>query len=230
PLQHQPQRVRVGDVVVVVEVGRGSHPVDVGAGAEAWPVAPEHDRACTADVDERLRQLGDERCVEGVAHVRSRHRHVQEAAVPFDPQRAHALHRKLAGMLRGALAAALTPLREGGSVLDEAAIGPYLDFLAASGLDGLLVLGTTGEGILLTVAERRRVAEHYLEGSLPVIVHAGAQTTADTVALAAHAAVSGAAGVAVIGPPYFQLDEAALLAHLAEAARACAPLPFYVYE
>ena len=115
-------------------------------------------------------------------------------------------------------------------MLDEAAIGPYLDFLAASGLDGLLVLGTTGEGILLTVAERRRVAERYLEGPLPVIVHAGAQTTGDTVALAAHAAASGAAGVAVIGPPYFQLDEAALLAHLAEAARACAPLPFYVYE
>jgi dihydrodipicolinate synthase/N-acetylneuraminate lyase len=36
--------------------------------------------------------------------------------------------------------------------------------------------------------------------------------------------------VAVIGPPYFPLDEDALLAHFAAAARACAPLPFYVYE
>jgi dihydrodipicolinate synthase/N-acetylneuraminate lyase len=133
-------------------------------------------------------------------------------------------------MLRGALAAAVTPLRDDGAGLDEDAFRPYLDFLAAGGLDGILALGTTGEGILLSAAERRRAAELFLEGPLPVIVHAGAQTTAETVALAEHAAASGAAGVAVIGPPYYAYDDAALLAHFAAAARACAPLPFYVYE
>ena len=133
-------------------------------------------------------------------------------------------------MLRGALAAALTPLRDGGSALDEDAFEPYCAFLADGGLDGLLALGTTGEGILLSVAERRRAAELFVAGPLPVIVHCGAQTTADTVALAEHAAELGAAGVAVIGPPYFGLDDEALLAHFAAAAEACAPLPFYVYE
>src|SRR5436190_115666 len=133
-------------------------------------------------------------------------------------------------MVRGALAAAVTPLRDDGAALDEDAFGPYLDFLAAGGLDGILALGTTGEGILLSAAERRRAAELFLEGPLPVIVHAGAQTTAETVALAEHAAASGAAGVAVIGPPYYALDDDALLAHFAAAARAAEPLPFYVYE
>ena len=133
-------------------------------------------------------------------------------------------------MVRGTLAAALTPLRDDGAALDEDALGPYLDFLAAGGLDGILALGTTGEGILLSAAERRRAAELFLEGPLPVIVHAGAQTTAETAALAEHAAASGAAGVAVIGPPYYPLDEDALLAHFAAAARAAEPLPFYVYE
>jgi dihydrodipicolinate synthase/N-acetylneuraminate lyase len=133
-------------------------------------------------------------------------------------------------MLRGALAAALTPLRDGGSALDEEAFGPYCAFLAAGGLDGVLALGTTGEGILLSVPERRRAAELFAAGPLPVIVHCGAQTTADTVALAEHAAELGAAGVAVIGPPYFGLDDEALLAHFVAAAQACAPLPFYVYE
>src|SRR5438128_2972237 len=133
-------------------------------------------------------------------------------------------------MLRGALAAALTPLREEGAALDEDGFGPYLDFLAAAGLDGILALGTTGEGILLSAAERRRVAEHFVDGPLPVIVHCGAQTTAETAALAEHAAASGAAGVAVIGPPYYAFDDEALLRHFAAAARACAPLPFYVYE
>jgi dihydrodipicolinate synthase/N-acetylneuraminate lyase len=133
-------------------------------------------------------------------------------------------------MLRGALAAAVTPLRDEGAALDEDAFRPYLEFLAAAGLDGILALGTTGEGILLSAAERRRAAELFLGGSLPVIVHCGAQTTAETVALAGHAAEAGSAGVAVIGPPYYAFDERALLTHFAAAAHACAPLPFYVYE
>src|SRR5436190_1606957 len=57
-------------------------------------------------------------------------------------------------MLRGALAAAVTPLRDEGAALDEEAFRPYVDFLAAAGLDGILALGTTGEGILLSAAER----------------------------------------------------------------------------
>src|SRR3954449_2327488 len=133
-------------------------------------------------------------------------------------------------MLRGALAAALTPLRDEGTVLDEEAFGPYLEFLAAGGLDGILALGTTGEGILLSAAERRRAAELFLEGPLPVIVHCGAQTTADTCALAAEPAPGGPAEVAVIAPPYFALDDEALLEHLAAAAQAAGEVPFYVYE
>jgi dihydrodipicolinate synthase/N-acetylneuraminate lyase len=136
-------------------------------------------------------------------------------------------------MIRGAFAAALTPLRDGGTAVDEEAVEPYVTFLADGGVDGILALGTTGEGMVLTVGERRRAAELFLaaaDGRLDVAVHAGAQTTADTAALAAHAAEAGAAGVAVIAPPYYPLDGLALEAHLAAAAEACAPLPFYVYE
>jgi dihydrodipicolinate synthase/N-acetylneuraminate lyase len=127
-------------------------------------------------------------------------------------------------------AAALTPLRQGGDGLDEAAFAPYVEFLHRGGVDGILALGTTGEGILLDTSERMRAAELFLDGRLDVIVNAGAQTTLATVELAAHAASRQAAGVAVIAPPYFQLDERALLAHFQAAARACEPLAFYVYE
>ena len=135
--------------------------------------------------------------------------------------------------LRGALAASVTPLREHGSALDEDAFGPLVDFFVREGLDGLLALGTAGEGILLSVGERRRVADLFLRAAgdrLQVAVHCGAQTTADTVALAAHAAEVGADAVVVIGPPYFSLDEKAQYAHFHAAAAACAPVPFYVYE
>jgi len=136
-------------------------------------------------------------------------------------------------VIYGALAAAVTPLRDGGTRLDEDAFGPVADFLAAGGLDGILALGTTGEGILLTVDERRRAAELYLEacrGRLEVAVHCGAQTTAETVTLAEHAASAGASAVAVIPPPYFPLSEESLFEHFRAAAEACAPVPFFLYE
>ncbi|HET7568212.1 MAG TPA: dihydrodipicolinate synthase family protein [Gaiellaceae bacterium] len=134
-------------------------------------------------------------------------------------------------MLRGAIAAAVTPLR--GGAFDEDAVEPYVDFLAGHGLDGILALGTTGEGVLFSVDERRAIAGAFVEAArdrLQVAVHAGAQSTRDTAALAEHAAAIGANAVAVIAPPYFALDEDELLAHFETAARACAPLPFYVYE
>jgi dihydrodipicolinate synthase/N-acetylneuraminate lyase len=127
-------------------------------------------------------------------------------------------------------AAALTPLRDDGRELDEGAFAPYLEFLHRAGIDGVLALGTTGEGILFDIHERMRVAERFLDGPLDVIVHCGAQTTLATAQLAAHAAARQAAGVAVIAPPYFQLDELALVAHFVASARACDPVPFYVYE
>jgi dihydrodipicolinate synthase/N-acetylneuraminate lyase len=136
-------------------------------------------------------------------------------------------------MLKGALAAAVTPLKDAGEALDEDAIAPYVDFLAAGGVDGLLALGTTGEGFLLPIEQRLRAAQLFVEaakGRLLVAIHCGAQSTWDTVELAAHAADIGADAVAVMAPPYFPLDEAELLAHLLAAARACAPTPFYVYE
>lgn len=136
-------------------------------------------------------------------------------------------------MLKGVLAAAVTPLRDEGAALDEDAFGAYADFLVAGGLDGILVLGTTGEGILLTVEERRRGAQLFLDaiaGRIQVAVHCGAQTTVDTVHLAQDAAQAGAAAVAVIGPPYYPFDEESLVRHFVAAAAACAPLPFYLYE
>ncbi|HET8528644.1 MAG TPA: dihydrodipicolinate synthase family protein [Gaiellaceae bacterium] len=133
--------------------------------------------------------------------------------------------------LRGAIAAALTPLR--GGAFDEDAVEPYVGFLEAGGLDGLLAMGTTGEGMLFDLDERCEIASAFVDAGrdrLQVAVHAGMQSTESTVALAEHAASIGADAVAVIPPPYFPLDDDALLAHLTAAARACAPVAFYVYE
>ncbi len=128
------------------------------------------------------------------------------------------------------IVAAATPLADAGTTLDERAIGPMVAFLEGHGADGVFCCGTTGEGMLLSMDERRQTAVAFravVQGKL--LVHAGAQTTADTTALAAHAASIGADGVAVIPPPYFPLDPEALTEHLVAAAAACAPLPFFIY-
>ena len=128
------------------------------------------------------------------------------------------------------IVAAATPLAPGGGSLDESAVWPMVRFLEERGADGIFACGTTGEGILLSTKERMRAVVVFraaVRGQL--FVHCGAQTTAETAALAAHAAEVGADAVAVIPPPYFPLDADALTAHFVAAAEACAPLPFYIY-
>ena len=58
----------------------------------------------------------------------------------------------------------------------------------------MLAFGTNGEGVLFSVAERQRGLRLFVEaaaGRLDVAAHCGAQTTADTVALAARCAGGG---------------------------------------
>jgi dihydrodipicolinate synthase/N-acetylneuraminate lyase len=135
--------------------------------------------------------------------------------------------------LAGAVVAAVTPMASGGRTIDVGALGSMTSFFADAGLDGVLACGTTGEGVLLHPDERRQITEAFVAArpaGFRVAVHAGAQSTADTVALAAHAQEAGADAVAVIAPPYFPLDDDELERHFVSAANACDPLPFYVYE
>ena len=107
-------------------------------------------------------------------------------------------------MLHGALAASVTPLTRAGAGLDEDAFEPLVDFFVRGGLDGILALGTAGEGILLDEDERRLAVDRFLQAAdrrLQVAVHCGAQSTAETARLAAHAAEVGADAAVVIGTP-----------------------------
>src|SRR5581483_11109220 len=88
---HLPHRVGVGHVLLEREAHGRTHPLDVGARAEARAVAGEDDRVHASDVDECLRQLADQLSVERVAPVRSRERDAQDRVVALDAQRAHGL-------------------------------------------------------------------------------------------------------------------------------------------
>jgi dihydrodipicolinate synthase/N-acetylneuraminate lyase len=136
--------------------------------------------------------------------------------------------------LSGVVVACITPLSQDGlSLAREDAFAAYYRFLLQQGVHGVFVCGTTGEGPLLSLDERKKVADlamKYVGGRIPVIVHAGAITTDQAVDLARHAASIGADGIAVVTPFFYPLDEEAIFRHYRTVAGAVPHLPVYLYN
>ena len=133
----------------------------------------------------------------------------------------------------GPFAAMVTPFTDDGQAVSEARLRAYCDFLIDRGIGGLFAFGTTGEWPLLAEAERTagaRVLVQQARGRVPVIVHAGAHGTEQAVRLAVGAREAGADAVSLISPPFFPLDEEALLQHFTAVARAVAGFPVFLYN
>lgn len=106
------------------------------------------------------------------------------------------------------------------------------DLFASQGLDGIYVGGSTGQWPLLTIDERKAIAERVVavaKGRLPVMVHVGAISTADSVDLAKHAARIKADAVSAVGPIYFTYSADAVFEHLRQIASAT-DLPLFGYH
>src|SRR5687767_12981859 len=77
-------------------------------------------------------------------------------------------------MFSGAMTAMVTPFREG--KLDEGRLKEQIDYQIASGIDGLVPVGTTGESPTLDFDEHERVISltvEYARGRAPVIAGTG---------------------------------------------------------
>ena len=134
--------------------------------------------------------------------------------------------------LRGVFVPLVTPFDAAGEV-DPDALRRLVDYLIGAGVHGLFVGGTTGEFPLLSTAERRQVAEIVADraaGRVPVVVHAGAPSTRETIELARHARAIGAPAVAVVAPYYFPLSDDALVAHYARLSESVPGLPVLLYN
>lgn len=130
----------------------------------------------------------------------------------------------------GAWPALLTPSTQGGGV-DTDMLRSLTAYLLERGVDGLYLCGSTGEGVFLSVAERRQVVETVLDvvaSRVPVIVHVGAVATRHAVELALHAREAGADGVASILPPFSRAVAETYL-HYETIAASVPELPFYPY-
>lgn len=134
--------------------------------------------------------------------------------------------------LQGVVVPIMTPFDAAGE-FDPTATKRLVNYLIKRGVHGLFPCGTTGEGFLLSLDERRRVAETVIDaasGRIPVIIHSGAANTADTLALTTHANAAGADAVAVIPPFVYHHCDAALMKHYLTVANSVPDLPVLLYN
>jgi N-acetylneuraminate lyase len=130
---------------------------------------------------------------------------------------------------RGILPAAVTPFDAAGK-FNPGAFEQLLARFYAAGAHGVYVCGSTGEGMLQSVAQRQAVTEAAVQHSpagKQVLVHVGAYTTADAVALAQHSARAGAHAVSAL-PPTGSYSFAEIKAYYHAIATA-SDLPLLIY-
>ena len=135
-------------------------------------------------------------------------------------------------MIRGVLLPIITPFDEKVRV-DEEIMRQLVDFHIKAGIQGLFVLGSTGQGPAMTVEERKKTAAIALDQAqsrVPVVIHVGTPDAGSSVELAEHAAEHKADAVAIV-PPYYYSDhsEYEIIEHYKAVAKAV-PLPIFIYE
>ena len=127
-------------------------------------------------------------------------------------------------LFEGVFPAIITPFDSDGNV-DSVALREVVRFQIDRGVDGFFVCGTMGEGVLMSVEQRKITAETVIGeagGKASVIVHVGATNTAECIELAKHAEKIGADAVGVITPFFFKPDLEGLMTHyrlIAESIR-----------
>lgn len=134
-------------------------------------------------------------------------------------------------IFQGVWPALFTPLDKSGA-LNEKELEKLINLMVLQQVDGLYLLGSTGQGFLFSERERKKIAQVTMEindGRLPVIVHVGALSTDEAVRLSVHAADCGVDGISSVGPIYYNSTTAMAIEHYRKIATATA-LPFFPYQ
>ncbi len=118
---------------------------------------------------------------------------------------------------------------------DFAALEKLTELMIKQGLDGLYLLGSTGQGFLLSESQRMEIAETVLSVSqsrIPVMVQVGSLTTDESIRLAKHAEGIDASGISSVGPVYYSTGDGSAqmaLQHYRSIAEST-ELPFFPYQ
>lgn len=133
----------------------------------------------------------------------------------------------------GIIAATFSTFDHEGKV-DIQLIHRIVDKLVTDGVVGVFVCGTNGEGLSLSIEERKQIAEAYVKSAnkrLKVFVHVGHSSVDEAKKLAAHAGEIGADAISAVSAFYFKPASVEVLVDcMAEIAEAAPKLPFYYYH
>ena len=133
--------------------------------------------------------------------------------------------------MAGAYAALYTPFKNDGS-LNEEMVEKLVERGIAEGMKGFYLTGSTGEGFLLSMDERKRVFDRAVKasaGRAKLIAHVGCMHTADAVALAKYAAKAGVDWTSSVAPVYYGQCFEAAYDHSRKISEAT-DLPFMIYS
>ncbi|MBS4021563.1 MAG: dihydrodipicolinate synthase family protein [Dethiobacter sp.] len=133
----------------------------------------------------------------------------------------------------GVITALLTPFTSNGENIDFQAVRDLVDWQVEQGIHCLFPAGTSGEGMLLSLEERRKLLEVVYDqagGRIPVIAHAGDITTKGTVELALHAAGLQVDAVSVLTPYYYKVGEKEIADHFIKVANSIPKMPVILYN
>ena len=134
-------------------------------------------------------------------------------------------------LFTGVAPALITPFTADDEI-DEPAMRKLIDWQVESGVDALVVLGTTGENATVWPEERRRIVDLAVEhtaGRVPVIIGAGNNSTSESIGFSKEAAASGADALLIVGPYYNKPTQAGFVAHVKAIAEA-ADKPIILYN
>ncbi len=130
----------------------------------------------------------------------------------------------------GSITALITPFKNG--KVDEPALVKIVKHQIASGTDGLVPTGTTGESPTLSHEEHHRVIQIVVQtvaGRVPVIAGTGSNSTDEAVSLTKFAKKAGADGALLAAPYYNKPTQEGLYRHYAAVAKA-ADFPIVLYN
>ena len=135
--------------------------------------------------------------------------------------------------IEGLIAPVFTPMNENGDIAVEN-IPRYAENIISMGLSGAFVLGSSGEGMLLTTEERKAVLEAwapFANENFRLIVHIGSTSYRQSQELARHARDCGTWAISCMGPTFLQPKTAGELVDFCKQVASAAPeLPFYYYH
>ncbi|MCM3675134.1 dihydrodipicolinate synthase family protein [Peribacillus simplex] len=105
--------------------------------------------------------------------------------------------------------------------LDMALNRRYIDLLISRNIDGILLMGSSGEFSSLTTEERKlyvREMIKHINGRVPVMVGVGHTALKEVHELTSYAEEHGANGVLVVNPYYWKLSDEQLYRHFSSVA------------